>query len=62
VKLLINRGVDVYTALNNKETLMYYVFENKEFKIVSAFLDYIDKINFDTWDSLGRTVFLAVYR
>lgn len=59
VKLLIKRGADVYAALNDKETLVHYVFENAEFEIVSAFLDCADKIDFNTRDSLGRTVFLA---
>jgi ankyrin repeat protein len=59
VKLLINRGADVYAALNDKETLVHYVFENAEFEIVTAFLDCADKIDFNTRDSLGRTVFLA---
>jgi len=59
VKLLINRGADVYAALNDKETLVHYVFEMAEFEIVSAFLDCADKIDFNTRDSLGRTVFLA---
>jgi ankyrin repeat protein len=59
VKLLIKRGADIYAPLNDKETLVHYVFENAEFEIVSAFLDCADKIDFNTRDSLGRTVFLA---
>jgi hypothetical protein len=59
VKLLIKRGADIYAALNDKKTLVHYVFENAEFEIVSAFLDHADKIDFNARDSLGRTVFLA---
>jgi len=59
VKLLIKRGADVYAALNDEETLVHYVFENAESEIVSAFLDCADKIDFNTRDSWGRTVFLA---
>jgi ankyrin repeat protein len=61
VKLLIERGADIYAALNWKQTLLHYVSENAEFEIVSAFLDCASKVNidFNTRDSLGRTIFIA---
>ncbi len=61
VKLLIERGADVNAALNDKETLIHYVFENAEFEIISAFLNCATKtkIDFNIRDSRGYTVFLA---
>lgn len=59
VKLLIERGADLYAPLNDRETLIHYVFEHSEYEIVCAFLDCADKIDFDRRDQLGRTVFLA---
>ncbi|KAF4634858.1 hypothetical protein G7Y89_g3236 [Cudoniella acicularis] len=59
VKLLIERGADVYALLDDKETLVHYVFEHAEYEIVCAFLECAPKIDFNTRDHLGRTVFLA---
>ena len=59
VKLLIERGADIYAPLNNRETLIHYVFEHSEYAIVCAFLDCAERINFDAVDQAGRTVFLA---
>jgi ankyrin repeat protein len=61
VKLLIERGADIYTALNEKQTLIHYVFEYAQFEIVDAFIESVKTSNIDlnTRDSLGRTVFIA---
>lgn len=59
VKLLIERGADLYAPLNAEETLLHYVFEHAEYEIVCAFLARPDKINFNSTDQLGRTVLLA---
>ena len=59
VKLLIERGADLYAPLNDHEMLIHYVFEHSEYEIACAFLDCADKIDFDRRDQLGRTVFLA---
>lgn len=61
VRLLIERGADVYATLNENETLLHRVFENAEYEIVLAFIDSARKVNldFNTRDSLGRTVFMA---
>ena len=59
VKLLIERGADLYAPLNDADTLTHYVFEKAEYPIVCAFLDYADKIDFTTKDPAGRTVLLA---
>ncbi|KAE9375050.1 ankyrin [Stipitochalara longipes BDJ] len=61
VKLLIERGADIWVPINEKETLIHGVFEHAEFEIVSAFLGCATKvkIDFNNRDSLGRTVFIA---
>jgi ankyrin repeat protein len=61
VRLLIERGADIYATLNEKETLIHYVFEHAEFEIVKAFVDCAEtkNIDFNTRDSLGRTIFIA---
>jgi ankyrin repeat protein len=61
VRLLIERGADIYAAVNEKETLIHYVFEHAEFEIVEAFIDCAKLMNldFNTQNSLGRTVFIA---
>jgi ankyrin repeat protein len=59
VKLLVERGADVYASLNDTEVLIHYVFENAEYEIVNAFLDCSSKLDFNTRDSQGRNVFLA---
>lgn len=61
VKLLIERGADIYAALNEKETLIHYIFEHAEFEIICAFINSSTKANmdFNTRDSLGRTIFIA---
>ncbi|RDL32415.1 Ankyrin [Venustampulla echinocandica] len=59
VKLLIDRGADLYAPLNDKETLVHYAFEHAEYEILSAFLDCKSKIDFNSRDHQGRTIFLA---
>jgi ankyrin repeat protein len=59
VKLLIERGANHYAPLDDKETLIHYTFENALYEIVRAFLDCGPKIDFNTRDHRGRTVFLA---
>lgn len=59
VKLLIEEGADVYAPLNDRETLIHYVFEHAEYPIINAFLECSDKIDFNVRDQLGRTVLLA---
>jgi len=59
MKILIERGANLYAPLNDKETLIHYTFRNAEYEIVRAFLDCAPKIDFNTRDSFGRTVFLA---
>jgi ankyrin repeat protein len=61
VKLLIERGADIYATLNEKEILIHYVFEHAKFEIVEAFIECAKTINIDfsTHDSLGHTVFIA---
>lgn len=59
VKLLIERGADVYATLNERETLIHYVFEHAEQPFLDAFLDYFDTIDFSRRDQSGRTVLLA---
>jgi ankyrin repeat protein len=59
IKLLIHRGADMYAPLNDRETLIHYVFEHGEYEAVCAYLDCHDKINFEARDQLGRTVLLA---
>jgi ankyrin repeat protein len=59
VKLLIDRGADLFAPLNERESLIHYVFEHAEYPIVCAFLDYADKIDLNRRDQLGRTVLLA---
>lgn len=58
VKLLIERGADGYAVINDK-TLVHYVFQHAEYPITSAFFECADKINFNTRDAAGNTVFLA---
>jgi ankyrin repeat protein len=59
IKLLIDRGADMYAPLNDLETLIHYVFEHGEYEAVCAYLDCHDKINFEARDQLGRTILLA---
>ncbi|RDW73411.1 ankyrin-3 [Coleophoma cylindrospora] len=59
VKLLIERGADIYAPLDDKETLVHYVFEYAEFEIVRAFLDSSSRIDFNAQDQLGRSVLLS---
>jgi ankyrin repeat protein len=59
IKLLIERGADLYAPLNNLETLIHYLFEHGEYEAVCAYLDCHDKINFEARDQLGRTILLA---
>lgn len=59
IKLLIDRGADMYAPLNARETLIHYVFENGEFEAVCAYLDCHGKINFEARDQFGRTILLA---
>jgi len=64
VKLLINQGADLYAPLikektKDKWTLVHYAFEHAEYDILAGYLDCASKIDFDTRDQLGRTVFLA---
>jgi ankyrin repeat protein len=59
IKLLIQRGADMYAALNDRETLVHYVFEHGAYEAVCAFLDCHEKINLEARDQLGRTVLLA---
>ncbi|KAG9233790.1 ankyrin repeat-containing domain protein [Amylocarpus encephaloides] len=59
VKLLIHRGANIYALLDDKETVIHYVFENAEYEIVSAFLDSSSEIDLTARDFHGRTIFLA---
>ncbi|KFY32322.1 hypothetical protein V493_00307, partial [Pseudogymnoascus sp. VKM F-4281 (FW-2241)] len=59
IKLIINRGADMYAPLNDRETLIHYLFEHGEYEAICAYLDCHDKINFDARDQLGRTIILA---
>jgi len=61
VKLLINRGADVYATLDEKRTLIHYVFEHAAYEIIEAFLECAKPrdIDFNTRDSCGHTVFIA---
>jgi ankyrin repeat protein len=59
IKLLIDRGADMYAALNDRETLIHYLFEHGEYEAVCAYLDCHEKINLEARDQLGRTVLLA---
>lgn len=59
IKLLIHRGADMYAPLNDRETLIHYLFEHGKYAAVCAYLDCHDKINFDARDQLGRTIILA---
>lgn len=59
IKLLINRGADMYAPLNDRETLIHYLFEHGEYETICAYLDCHDKINFEARDQLGRTIILA---
>jgi ankyrin repeat protein len=61
VKLLIERGADLYAPLNDSELLVHYIFEHAEYEIITAFLDCApsNKVDFNTRDSKGCTVFLA---
>ncbi|KAH6665101.1 ankyrin repeat-containing domain protein [Halenospora varia] len=59
VKVLIERGANHYAPISENQTLAHYAFEYAEYEIVRAFLDFSDKINFNTRDYKGRTIFLA---
>jgi ankyrin repeat protein len=59
VKLLIERGASLYAPLDDREILIHYTFEHAEYEILSAFLECAHKIDFNTRDKLGCTVFLA---
>ncbi|RDL31844.1 Glucanase [Venustampulla echinocandica] len=59
IKLLIDRGADMYAPLNNRETLIHYIFEHGKYETVCAYLDCHDKLNFEARDQLGRTILLA---
>lgn len=59
IKLLIERGADLYAHLNSQETLIHCVFEHAQDDVISGLLDFADKIDFNARDQLGRTVFLA---
>ena len=59
VKLLLEHGADLYAPLNESQTLIHYVFENADYKIVKAFLDCAHFINLEAKDQQGRTIFLA---
>jgi ankyrin repeat protein len=59
IKLLIERGADVFAPLNDRETLIHFVFEYAEYRTINAFLECSGKIDFSVRDKLGRTVLLA---
>lgn len=59
IKLLINRGADIYAPLNDRETLIHYVLEHGQYESLCAYLDCHNKINFEARDQLGRTILLA---
>ncbi|KAH6684122.1 ankyrin repeat-containing domain protein [Halenospora varia] len=59
VKVLIQRGANLYVALNEQETLLHYIFEKGEFKIASAFLEHANTIDFNARNQLGRNVLHA---
>ncbi|KAH8807526.1 ankyrin repeat-containing domain protein [Xylogone sp. PMI_703] len=59
IKILIERGANIYAPLDSKETLIHYTFENAEYEILHAFLGCSNKIDFNSRDSKGRTIFLA---
>jgi ankyrin repeat protein len=59
VKLLINRGADLYAPIKDKWTLVHYAFEHAEYDLLCGYLDCASEIDFNRRDHLGRTVFLA---
>ncbi|KAF2494506.1 ankyrin [Lophium mytilinum] len=59
VKLLIERGADMYSQLNEKDVLLYYLFEHSEYEILMEVLDHLERTDLNARDPRGRTVFLA---
>lgn len=59
VKLLIERGADLYSPVLDGQTLIHYVFEHAEYEIIDSFLRCHQLVNFNARDQFGRTVFLA---
>ena len=59
VRLLVESGADFCVPLNERETLVHYIFQHSEFAIVDAMISCADRINFDAKDQLGRSVLLA---
>jgi hypothetical protein len=59
IKLLIQRGADVNAVLNGQETLIHYLFQHAQYRVVCAFLDCRDTIDLDLRDQSGRIVMLA---
>jgi ankyrin repeat protein len=59
VKLLIQRGADIYSPVSHRATLIHYIFEHGEYAITFAFLECREAIDFNRRDQLGQTVFLA---
>lgn len=59
IKLLIDRGADMYAPLNETETLIHYVFEHGMRDAVNVYLERHDQIDVETRDQIGRTILLA---
>ncbi|KAH7391253.1 ankyrin repeat-containing domain protein [Cadophora sp. MPI-SDFR-AT-0126] len=59
IKLLIERGADIYAILDNQETLVHHIFSKASYHVVATFLAYKEKLEFNKKDRSGRTTLLA---
>ncbi|OKL59576.1 hypothetical protein UA08_05228 [Talaromyces atroroseus] len=59
VQLLLSFGADPFVPLNDHETLIHFVFENAEYSIISAYIEFAHKIDLNATDQRGRNLLHA---
>ncbi|CAM1510896.1 Fc.00g084090.m01.CDS01 [Cosmosporella sp. VM-42] len=60
-RALVERGADLYLALNDNETMIHFLFEYPEYEVLDTLLQEpcVSRIDFSRRDQHGRTVLMA---